>query len=493
VDNLTEIISTLNEEQQKDFVAFIQRNKYRKDRKDLKLFELLKTENLLTATTIAKKLACPNVNAYHTVRKRLFKHLSDFIVAQTSTSDASASSHISTLLSVVRYLFEKGLLKYAWKYLEIAEHTAQKNDHFDYLHSIYLIQLEKAHLRPDLNFDEIIDKFNENKINLERAEKVHVAVASLQNKLLNQDLDLTVIDFSTLLSETLDQLSINQAILNRPRIALTFVKTFRKIALRTKSFLPLQLLLEQTLDLLKSKNSQINEEVSAELYYYLAHTQFRNRQFEPSKHTLTLANEEFKKTSNAFQKPYAVKRKQLSAALLLFTNELPLAIEALKSIIDQKGNSSNEVLNSSFNLAIYQLIGKAPKEALQQLQTLDRTDNWYEKTMGIEWVMKKQLTEIMLFIELGFIDLYESRIKAFKRKYKMFESHPIYYRVTGFLKAIELILNSPNQRSHQETIDRQLVFLDKEEEDLQAMIFYAWLKAKANKKEFYLTLLELAR
>lgn len=494
MDNLTEIIATLSSEQQKDFTAFIQRNKYRKDRKDLKLFELLKSKQQLTARDIAKKISCPNLNAYHTVRKRLFQHLSDFIVVQSSTSDAGPSSHINTLLSVVRYLFEKGLTTYAWKYLELAESFAHNHDHFEYLHSIYLLQLEKAYLNPQLDFDEIIEKFNENKEHLEQAEKVQIAIASLQNKLNREDINFVSINFSVVLSDTLNQLSINTRILERPRIALTFVETFRKVAFKTKSFLPLQQLLEKTIKSLKPKDERMSDEVFCQLHFYLSHAQFRNRQFEKAKATLALSSEAFKSTSKPFKKKHAAKRKQLKAALFLFTKDLTKAVAELKSMLAQKEHQTQDLINSSINLGIYYFIANDPKSALNQMQNLNRTDNWYEKTMGREWVMKKQLMEVLLYAELNFIDLYESRVRAFKRKYKLFETHPIYYRVFGFLKAIELVVQFPrqDQSSLQENMEKHLVFLEKDEEDLQAMIFYSWLKAKANKADFYPTLLELA-
>lgn len=491
MDNLSEIIATLSPVQQKDFVFFIHRNKYRKDRKDLKLYEELKKETELPPLKLAKKIGCPNLNAYHTVRKRLFQHLSDFIVVQSSKEDASQSSHVATLISVVRYLFEKDLKDYAWKYLKLAEELASKNGFFDYLHTIYILQMEKAHLFPDQDFNKIMTCYRSNKNNLDQAEKVQLAIASLKNQLMQQNAKNESINFKVALSGTLFQLEIASNILNQPRIALDFVKTFRRIAFQTKSFLSFQTFLTHTIQQLESKNNHIPNEIAAEIRYFLAHVQFRNRAFATAKENLLKAESLFELTNPAFQKAYWVKLKQLNAALLLFSNELPAAVKELELISKQKSTSHSDHYNSLINMGIYQFLNGDAKSALKQLASFDHTDNWFEKILGTEWVMKKQLMEILLFAELQHLDLYEARTKAFTRKYNEFQQHPIYSRVFGFIKAVDLIHNAGASQPDFEKIKKHIVFLDPNEEDLQAMVFYAWLKAKATKKGFYETLLDL--
>ena len=85
MDSLQEVIHSLDVKQQGEFVYFIQRNKYRKGRKDLQLFNLLRQEKNWSAKGIVEHLKTPNLNAYHTIRKRLFNHLADFIILKSSS------------------------------------------------------------------------------------------------------------------------------------------------------------------------------------------------------------------------------------------------------------------------------------------------------------------------------------------------------------------------------------------------------------------------
>lgn len=491
MDNLQEIIASLSENQQKDFVSFIQRNKYRKDRKDLKLFELLRGNNKLSAQEFTKQLKCSNQNAYHTIRKRLFKHLSDFIVLQASTQDATQGSHIGTLLSVVLYLFDKGLNTHAWKYLQIAEALAFKHNYFDYLHSIYLLQMEKAFLNTNIDFEQLYQKYQANKIHLEQSEKVQIACALLRKELQKVAQLQKVLNFTTVLNKVLNDLGVNQNVLSKPRTALIFVQTLREIAFSSKNFLAFENFVVKIIQNLQLAPNNLTPEVASELQFYLAHVQFRNRKFQNAAETLANAKKLFQQSPPVFQKKFDTKVLQLNASIQLFTNELEKAIQSLNSIITNPKVTQKEQHNALVNLGVCYFVNNEPKKTLHCLNQFSHTDNWYQKTMGMEWVLKKQLMEILLFAELEYIDVVESRIKAFKRKFKVVEQHPIYHRVFGFLKIIDQILQLKPVHDLKTSIEKHIVFLNNEEEDLQAMAFYAWVKAKISNKNYYQTLLEL--
>ena len=88
MDGLSNIISTLSDDEKKEFRTFINRNKRIKKRKDVELFNLLeREEDLKPKEVIAKLYSTPNKEAYHANRKRLFKHLTDFIVLKNLKED----------------------------------------------------------------------------------------------------------------------------------------------------------------------------------------------------------------------------------------------------------------------------------------------------------------------------------------------------------------------------------------------------------------------
>ena len=115
--------------------------------------------------------------------------------------------------------------------------------------------------------------------------------------------------------------------------------------------------------------------------------------------------------------------------------------------------------------------------------------------MGREWVFKKVLMEIVLYNDLGEEGLVESRVRYIKRSYKDMFNIPKYSRVHGFLSFLERIgdLNISDKDSIQMKLEESMVSVPAEKEDLQAMVFYSWLKAKIINRNPYQVLLDVVR
>ena len=83
MDKLKEVIETLSADDKKEFRIFIHRQKNKRDRKDLDLFNLLDRYADPTAKVILPQLyPTGNSQAYHALRKRLLRHLMDFHCAE---------------------------------------------------------------------------------------------------------------------------------------------------------------------------------------------------------------------------------------------------------------------------------------------------------------------------------------------------------------------------------------------------------------------------
>ena len=70
----------------------------------------------------------------------------------------------------------------------------------------------------------------------------------------------------------------------------------------------------------------------------------------------------------------------------------------------------------------------------------------------------------------------------------------MYQRVKIFLKLVKEVVLDPTvlkSASFKEKVDASFEWLPIEEEDIQAMSFYAWLKSKMQRRPFYDVLLEI--
>jgi len=112
MDKLQSLVNTLTSTDKKEFCIFINRQKSKKERKDLELFHLINKQ--LSTQQIQNKLyTTPNKVAYHTLRKRLLKHLTDFVILKEIDNDNTSSSPILGLMSLSSYLFKKGNINLA--------------------------------------------------------------------------------------------------------------------------------------------------------------------------------------------------------------------------------------------------------------------------------------------------------------------------------------------------------------------------------------------
>ena len=122
------------------------------------------------------------------------------------------------------------------------------------------------------------------------------------------------------------------------------------------------------------------------------------------------------------------------------------------------------------------------------------TDKWYIEKAGIIWTIKKSLIEILLQIDLGNIDLVDSRLKSFKRNYFKHLKEINQERVINYLKLVETYYKNPEIATSvefYEKVEKSFNWIDREKEDIFMMSFFAWLKAKMTKQDVYLVTLDL--
>ncbi|MCB1177909.1 MAG: hypothetical protein H6586_04350 [Flavobacteriales bacterium] len=497
MDSIQEVILSMDQVQQKEFVSFIQRNKYRKGRKDLQLFNLLKEEKERKPKELVKLLQTSNMNAYHTIRKRLFNHLADFFILKSTSSEANPTSYINGIIGVVNYLFDRGLTDQGWKYLKLAENLATQYHYSDILNSIYLLQIEKCHLQKEIHLNDVIINYQKNHELLKQDEKLKIAMSVVRDRFDQLKQTGVDIDFQNLIVSTLNRLEIDKNVLQTPRVVLLLVKIVRTGIIAKKDFYDFEpYLIKEYNRLYKNSDEDVNYMVKAEFLYLIAHTCYRNKKFSQSLNYLMELGSVIDQCSVSFQNQFKAKTIQLVAANKVFLGELLEAIDDLSKLYKIKSKLSNqENLNTIVNLGIYKFLNKDYKASLALLNDFTHSDNWYKKVMGVEWVLKRNLMEVLLFIELGFDDLVESRIRSIERNYADLKMHPIYKKAFNYLVLLKDYLNNNQDnpsKLHEEMLKR-LEFVPYEQEDIQAMAFYAWIKSKAIRQNFYPTLLGLIK
>lgn len=498
MDKLQELVNTFSEDDKKEFRVFINRQKSKKERKDLDLFELIAEQN--DTKEIQKKLyKTPNKVAYHTLRKRLLKHISDFIVLKQIDNDITSTSSISGLISLASYAFNNKRDELGWRFLTKAEQTAIDNEQYELLNNIYHIQLEQSEsdYAPDVN--KIYNKWRANKDLVNENEKISIAYNFIKREINQVILTGEDKDLNKIIDQLLKKYEINDLVFKRPEVLYKVLDLTRRVMLSKKDFYNFEPYVIRMYNEMISNYgfSKKNHYYKIHILYMIAHILYRNRKFESSNKYMDKMYKAMQEYNKAYYNKFYPKYVMLSAANYSYLNQNNLSINILSSISDAtlKKLPVQDQLNIKMNLIIYYGNSGDFKQSNRIIHTLNHSDKWLTKKMGIEWVMKKNMIEIMIQYELGNYEIALNRIRSFERSFSDLFKHPLYARALLFIQKVKTIINNPliiKDKKFVDEVINELVKIPSEQEDLQAMAYYAWLKGKMLNKNYYEVLMEIA-
>ena len=132
----------------------------------------------------------------------------------------------------------------------------------------------------------------------------------------------------------------------------------------------------------------------------------------------------------------------LKSLNLTYSGNAEKGIMLLEDITNQK-YQNDLVMDIHLSLAVFYFQQNKMKKAQNILTNFYHSDKWYQEKAGIDWLMKKNIVEILLHIELGNIDFAESRLKSFRRKFISYLNKKKDNQVITFLKFIQQYCNQP--------------------------------------------------
>ncbi|MBI1182667.1 hypothetical protein GC194_00240 [bacterium] len=494
MDDIKQIIQTLSADEQLEFERFVHRVSPKGQELVLRLFGLMtdtaepSREALMTA--IYNK---SNYNAYKALRKRLLALLQRFIALKLIDGDSSNTSQVLSLVNLARYLYGNKEEALAHKYLKKAENQAVDNELYEVLNSIYMLQIAWAGTQQDADLDELITKRNANKLRLEKVEQMEIALGVLARKIKSQ----SRLNFEQIAAEAIAQTHADGELLNEPRFLYQFTVLIRSNLLLQKDFAKLSVFLETQFERLQKAGFAKNKPgyYHIAFLYLMAHSAYRNKQFAVCMERLKLLQNMLPALPAFGQQEFLGKMWLLEAQCLLFTQRIAEATRRLNQLephpLFQKSKVlfNNRITNLSIALALQQQYRMAKLELLK----ISGSDTWLTKEMGEEWLLKKSIIEAILYYELGDDDLLHNKIRYIKTKFKRLLSNPLYQRALVFVALIERLdgIGEKERKSLEAEIETAFNFVPVEQEDLQAMVFYAWLKSKITATPPYEVLLGL--
>ena len=242
----------------------------------------------------------------------------------------------------------------------------------------------------------------------------------------------------------------------------------------------------------KSKNRQLLYHIH--VVYIIASTLFRNKKFEASQAYLKIMHKLMLSKRKKYYNQFRLKYHLLLALNQNYSGQQNQAIEILEPFVQKSHPDLSTLLEIYLSLIMCYFQQGEFKEATRLFRNFYHTDKWYIKKVGQEWTMKKNLIEILLHLELGNIDLFESRLLSFKRSYFDHLKKIGQQRAIIYLSLVEDYYKDPSQVTSEafyEKVENSFDWLAAEYEDIFVMSFYAWLKSKMQSRDLYETTLDL--
>lgn len=492
------IISQFSEEEQQDFIKYLSYKNKRHDTKNIALFKLL-VSNVHTKDIPKKLYGKDNKSAYHALRKRLFSSLLDYMATQSLTHEVSDELDITKQLLVARNLLLHKQFKTAFKILHRAEKKAKEILHFSLLNEVYHTQIQYAHTTPyapDLEI--LIEKFKVNQNDFLQEEKLNMAYAVIKEQLRKVVYQGEVISFQKLISDTYDRFAISEEIGLTYKSLYQLAQIINSTASVTRDYFKVTpFILENYQDISRRlKQSDKHLFYHIKVLYLIANIFFRKKSFLESLAYLKLMHVEMEKQKKKFYKGSFLSYQCLLALNYNYSGNAVKAISLLEEVLNIKKYDIEVMLDVHLSLIVFYFQQGAFKKAHQLFSKFYHTDKWYEEKVGVAWVVKKNLIEILLHIELGNISYVDARFISFQRKYYPFLKKSGEERVITFLKFVKAYYNAPEKvtsTAFENTVEASFEWKLPIQEDIFVMSFYAWLKSKMKRIPLYETTLELVK
>ncbi|MGO4912690.1 hypothetical protein [Leeuwenhoekiella sp. W20_SRS_FM14] len=475
---LFQLINTFTAEEQHQVIQFLKNKNRRGDTKNIELFKkVCKGETLNLHESLYKK---PNRNAYHALNKRLLDSLLDFIASKSFSEESGEEMLTLKLILASRILFEQKLNKLGWKTICKAEALAVNYELYTALHEIYDTQLQYVHLIEHINFEDVLVKSSKNLEHLNSAFKLQQAYASLKNQLQN-----TTPNALNILEDTFKRFDI------MPNEEFTYKSLFQFMDLLSDTaelesdYYHIAPLMEEAFMFIKQKNtSEKHSYYHLQILYLMASNAFRNKKFKKSIAYLEELNTQL---TDKYRNQFYISALVLRSLALNYLGHFNQAILLCENVKDKSPRVQLLLMTLYFHQNRF-------KDAYTTYKKLNHSDQFYEKQLGLLWVVKKEIIALLLLIELDKLDLVLQKQKSLHKRFFSKLLALGEERAMHFIKLAGKYYDNPQivtTVSFLEQVEGSFKWVGNDREDLFAMSFYAWLKSKMYKRNLYVVTLEL--
>lgn len=486
------IIDLISVQSPKDVSAFLDYLKSRNKRHDTRNVDLYKAYLVNKEQLIFGEIGA---NAFNALKKRLTDQLIEFSGSRLLTHELSSENQVIKLIVLARKLFTVHKDKTGFQLLKRAEKKALGLDHYSLLNEIYHTMIEHAHKMADVEQKLLFEKLEKNNQLFIAEEKLSILYASMQKQFNTENFGVLPSSLHELYDEGLKVFGIDSDVAMSFRSLNQLCILTDLFGSQTKNYHKLDLFFEDMIAPLQGSVRDTDKMLGyhIELLYGMANIYFRKKNAIRSMFYLNQMKSQLLRLNGKFKATWSSRYTNLLALNLNFSNRWSKAIELIEEKLNNATLRDSERALLSLSLSMFYFQQGDLDEVKRMLNSFNRTDNWYLKQMGNEWLFNFKAIEVLLHFDLGNDLLAESKILSFQRKYarhfKTDKDNPLW----PFLQLVKSVLYSPEDIGTSEFVQKveDAMPWRGEQEDFFNMCFYGWLKAKMIKRPIYEVTLEL--
>lgn len=487
--SINDLISIQNPKERIAFINFLSKRNKRHDTRNIALYkDYLKGDGKSLLNEISS-------NAYNALKKRLTDQLIDFLASNFLSNELSSENQVIKLIAISRKLFSSNRIHTGFILLKRAEKIALTLDHHSLLNEIYHSMIEHSHKSPKSDHASLFKKLEKNNEQFIAQERLSVLYASMHHQFNSGDFNIIPSSLHEMYESGLKTFGIN------PELALNF-RSLNQLCIltdlyasQTKNYKRLDLFFEDNIRELQGSDKDTEKMLGyhIELLYGMSNIYFRKKDLKKSMFYLDQMDTQCIRYNAKYKKVWKARHVNLLALNFNFSGEFNKALELINDYL--ANHLINETEKSLLGLTLFMIHFQQGNldDAKKIKNSFKKTDAWYLKQMGNEWLFNFKAMEVLLHFDLGDDQLAESRIQSFNRKYALRLKYEKTNPIWPFLLLVKSIL-----------LDSEFLFTEKfrmkveksipwkaEGEDFFNICFYAWLKAKMTKQSVYKTTLSL--
>lgn len=492
MDLIKEITLTLSENDKKEFESFLTRKRPGANRKDLEVFR-----DLFAAYNGNKKnknsyLGSPN---YHAIRKRLSKELTNFLILKKSISERKENKREGIILMIL-YFIERKKYQVAWELITKEESKAELYNNIDLNLKIQRLKLS---ILPYFN-QELFPEIKKKMLNLQykqsQIDEFQLYFIQIKNDLKQKIAQGNVESPTAIIQDALAQYQNIKSETNNPTIHLKVIEMIRAEYILNRKF---KIFAEVVQKYYNDFSNEAFDDLMyintyAQIEYIMSYTFLNTRNFAKSLFHLNKL-ESLMNQSDTVRLNFMGKRMAISSFINVFDYKITNAIEETEYFLAHEINkiTIQENLNLSLNLSGYYIIVGDYSKATKILNFMSESDKYYQKEMGREWLIRKEMILAIVQTSLGNTEYSLKIMRGIEVKHKDMLEAEQYGMVKHFIDTVRTYIKTPYEADQNALLEfENKIELNKEKtfRDPRLIIFYAWMRSRYVKKDAYEILMD---